>query len=64
VLVKSNLGEKLKTLVAKYASDKLKMEIAGNFSKVASPMLKRSTAPKVERNFPLVGSVCKDKITA
>ena len=54
-----------KIILAKYALDRLKMKIMDNwFLKFASGILKRITVPEVERIFPLLGSLCQDKITS
>lgn len=51
----------LKTVVANYALDKLKIEIAGNSHPAfASPILWEGLRPKLGRIFSQAGSLCED----
>ncbi|MHC5671321.1 hypothetical protein [Nostoc sp.] len=55
------LKDILKTLLANYALDKLKIEIAGIFTpSVPLPYPLGRTAPEVKRIFALTGSLCED----
>ena len=64
-LVLLNSRNILLIIVANYALDKLKMEITDNWlSKVTSSILKKITVPEVEKDLPLLGSLCKYTITA